>query len=136
MNGVSEELFAPDWPATRAEISIILCRMLMLPIETDLNAPHAFNDAGPEDTWAWAYIDALAKAGIAYGTGDDCYAPNRVLTRAEVAAFVAMVLATEVDLSAEGVIVPLDVAENHWAYKEILRAVNSGAVLLTKKYPI
>lgn len=136
VNGVSEELFAPDWPATRAEISIILCRMLMLPIETDLNAPHAFNDAGPEDTWAWAYIDALAKAGIAYGTGDDCYAPNRVLTRAEVAAFVARVLATEVDLSAEGVIVPLDVAENHWAYKEILRAVNSGAVLLTKKYPI
>ncbi|MCI9403598.1 MAG: hypothetical protein HFF04_08010 [Oscillospiraceae bacterium] len=129
VNGIGEEQYAPDRTATRAEISIVLCRMLMLPIETDPNGPHAFYDAGPEDTWAWAYIDALAKAGITIGTGDDGYSPNRLVTRAEVATFIARILATKTDMQAETLIVPLDVTEDHWAYQSILRAVNEGAIL-------
>ena len=132
VNGVGESLYAPDQYATRAEISAILCRMLMLPVSTDPEGPHAFLDAGPEDTWAWAYIDALAKAGITLGVGDDMYAPDRILTRAEVAAMLSRALVTDVDTDGADVIVPLDVTEEHWAYRHILRAVNSGAVLLVK----
>lgn len=132
VNGVGEDLYAPGQYATRAEISAILCRMLMLPINTDPEGPHAFLDAGPEDTWAWAYIDALAKAGITLGVGDEMYAPNRILTRAEVATMLSRALVTDVDIDGADVIVPLDVTEEHWAYRHILRAVNSGAVLMVK----
>ena len=132
VNGVGESLYAPGQYATRAEISAILCRMLMLPVSNDPEGPHAFLDAGPEDTWAWAYIDALAKAGITLGTGDGMYSPNRILTRAEVATMISRILITDVDIDGADVIVPLDVAEEHWAYRHVLRAVNSDAVLLVK----
>lgn len=135
VQGIGGGLFAPDQLATRAEISVMLCRMLMLPIDDDPDAPHAFTDAGPEDTWAWAYIDALAKAGITKGSGDDCYSPKRLVTRAEVATFLARMLVTIVDSDRGEVLVPKDVTKDHWAYTFILRAVNGEpAVRLLDEY--
>ncbi len=130
VNGVGDDLYAPDRPATRAEMSVILCRMLELPLETDPNTPHAFYDARPENCWAWAYIDALAKAGITNGTGEGYYNPGRLLTRAETATFMARILVTKLDKEAENLIVPTDVSPKHWAYESILRAVNSNAIFL------
>lgn len=135
VKGVGEERYAPDQMATRAEIAAILCRMLMLPVDTDPNAPHAYLDGGPEDTWAWAYIDALAKAGITKGTGDDRYDPDRLLTRAELAMMLGRILVTRVDKTSETLIIPSDVGEDHWAYENILRAVNSTpAIQLMDEY--
>lgn len=130
VNGVGDGLYAPERPATRAEMSVILCRMLELPLETDPNTPHAFFDARPENCWAWAYIDALAKAGITNGTGEGYYNPNRLLTRAETATFMSRILVTKLDKEAEGLIVPIDVTPKHWAYEYILRAINSNAIFL------
>ena len=135
VNGVGEDKFAPDQIATRAEAAAILSRMLMLPLEEDQTAPHAYIDAGPEDTWGWGYIDALAKAKITYGTGDNNYNPGRALTRAEMATFIARVLVTKIDKSVEIIKVPSDVTEDYWAYEFILRAVNgSPAVTLAEEY--
>jgi hypothetical protein len=128
--GVGEDRFAPDRAVTRAEMSAILSRMLLLSLGTDPEIPHAFADAGPEDTWAWAYVDALAGAGITKGTGGGNYSPDALVTRAEVATFIARILATEVNMDAEGLIIPTDVTPAHWAYLFILRAVNSGAMLM------
>lgn len=130
VNGVGDGLYAPERPATRAEMSVILCRMLELPLETDPNTPHAFFDARPENCWAWAYIDALAKAGITNGTGEGYYNPNRLLTRAETATFMSRILVTKLDKEAENLIVPTDVTSKHWAYEYILRAINSNAIFL------
>ena len=107
--------------------------MLMLPVGTDPNAPHAFVDATPENHWAWAYIDALAAAGITVGTGGGCYSPDDPVTRAELATFIAKSLATEVDTKAPDLVRPTDVTEEHWAHKYVLRAVNSGAMVLWKE---
>lgn len=133
INGIGDNLFAPDDTATRAEAAVVLCQMLMLPVGTDPNAPHAFVDATPENHWAWAYIDALAAAGITVGTGGGCYSPDDPVTRAELATFIAKSLATEVDTEAPDLVRPTDVTEEHWAHKYVLRAVNSGAMVLWKE---
>lgn len=135
VTGVEEEIFAPDQAVTRAEMSVILCRMLMIPAKTDPNAAHAFVDAVPGIHWAWGYIDALAEAGITKGTGDNEYSPERLLTRAEVATFLCRSLITTVDRTKGPIVIPTDVTEGHWAYPSILRAVNSEpAVRLIDKY--
>lgn len=135
VTGIEENVFAPDRIVTRAEMSVMLCRMLMIPVNNDPNAPHAFSDAVPGIHWAWAYIDALAKAGITKGTGDDKYSPERQVTRAEVATFLCRALITTVDRTKGPIIVPVDVPEIHWAYSFILRAVNSSpAVRLIDAY--
>lgn len=133
INGIGDNLFAPDDTATRAEAAVVLCQMLMLPVGTDPNAPHAFTDATPENHWAWAYIDALAAAGITVGTGGGCYSPDDPVTRAELATFIAKTLATEADTKAPDLIRPLDVTSEHWAHKYVLRAVNSGTMLCWKE---
>ena len=94
-------------------------------------------DAGAEDTWAWAYIDALAKAKITYGTGDENFNPDRALTRAEMATFIARVLVTKMDKTVETIKIPSDVTEEYWAYDYILRAINGEpAVSLPEEYTI
>lgn len=130
VEGVGHNLFAPEWTATRAEAATILCRMLMLPVNNDPEGPHAFRDAGPEDTWAWGYIDALATAGITNGTGGGCFSPDCPITRAELATFIARILATRANKNVDTLVVPADVHEGYWAYEPILRAVNSGAVMM------
>lgn len=121
-NGVGESHFAPEQIATRAEMAAVLVRMGQL-----AEAPEeasSFVDSGPEDTWAWAEIKALAYAGITDGTGDYCFSPNRLLTRAETAAFLTRMLRYKLDLTQEGLKYPADVENEYWAWEEILRAVN------------
>jgi len=134
VNGVDEENFAPDRLATRAEMSAILSRMLLLELETDPAAPHAFRDTTPDKTWAWAYIDALAAAGITNGTGDGCYSPDDPVTRAQVATFFARILATKIDISQADLLIPIDVPADHWAYESILRAVNTGVMPMAEEW--
>lgn len=131
IKGVSEDMFAPDWYATRAEISTILCRMLMLPVGTDPNVPHAFEDSTPEKHWAWPYIDALAKAGITKGTGNNQYSPERVLTRAEIATFIARILVTKLGEVGADTLIPSDMTADHWAYSSVLLAINGGGMELS-----
>lgn len=122
-NGVGESHFAPEQAATRAEMAAVLVRMGQLP-----EAPEeafSFVDSGPEDTWAWAEIKALAYAGITDGTGDYCFSPNRLLTRAETAAFLTRMLRYKLDLTQEDLKYPVDVENGYWAWEEIIRAVNN-----------
>lgn len=125
--GLPDTTFAPALYATRAEMAALLCRMIGLPISEDPEGPHAFQDAGPEDTWAWAYIDALAEVGVVKGENSDRFAPNRPVTRAEAAAMIGRALSSGVNY-AQLILKPLDVPESHWGYAAILRAINSISV--------
>lgn len=124
VTGVPGGAFRPGDFATRAELAAMLARMMDLPIPDTKKKPHAFVDAGEGDTWAWAYIDALSLAGVANGTGQGRFHPERVLTRAEFAAFLDRALIGGLDPEAEGLTIPTDVPGDHWGYEAILRAVN------------
>jgi hypothetical protein len=50
-----------------------------------------FNDVFPDD-WYYQSVEALADSGITVGCGGGGFCPNRAVTRAEMAAFLARAL--------------------------------------------
>lgn len=125
LTGLPDGSFGGEQLATRSEIAAILCRMMGLPpVEEDLNA---FLDYGGIDTdWADGYVEALARAGVVLGAGEDYFHPERVLTREEAAAMLGRILLSGVYYGEDGAsIIPTDVEESHWGYSLILRAVNT-----------
>ena len=131
ITGVENGDFEGERTITRAEIVVMLARMLRLKPEESVTAS-VFLDGNPEDTWAAPYLNVLYKAGIIQGVGDQYFAPARILTRAEMASFIARIMQTKVNLDSDQLIVPVDVSEGHWAYRSILRAVNSGDALMVE----
>ena len=131
ITGVENGDFEGERTITRAEIVVMLARMLRLKPEESVTAS-VFLDGNPEDTWAAPYLNVLYKAGIIQGVGDQYFAPARIMTRAEMASFIARVMQTKANLDSDQLIVPVDVSEGHWAYRSILRAVNSGDALMVE----
>ncbi|MBR2490160.1 MAG: 5'-nucleotidase C-terminal domain-containing protein [Ruminiclostridium sp.] len=82
MNGVGEK-FLPNADLTRAMLVTTLHRMAG---EPEINADNPFRDVA-EDTW---YTDAVlwaAETGITTGVTSDTFAPDKPLTREQMAAF-------------------------------------------------
>ncbi len=82
--------FCPDRVLTRAEMATMLSRALTLPVT---NTDYFIDDNGHNLEGA---INRLAEAGITQGCnppGNDRFCPDRNLTRAEAAAFLARALA-------------------------------------------
>ncbi len=124
--GVPGTAFAGERLATRAEFVTILARMLELNVSDTVGMAHAFADSGEDATWAYAYIDAMAKAGIIRGTGGDCFAPNRPITREEAAAIMARLVVSRMDAADQTKLrTPSDMTPENWSYPSVLRAVNS-----------
>lgn len=117
------EGFQGERLATRAEMAAMLARMLCIELPQRESGFHAFADAGPKDTWAWASIDALAGQNLARGIGEGLFAPGRSITYAEVAVFLDRVVQRNTT-QGEAIILPVDVPQDYWAYESILRGLN------------
>ena len=87
--------------------------------------PHAFADVDEGSTWAYAYIDALAKTGVLRGVGGGEFAPNRLITREETAAIISRLLVVKLDESRTDLLKPSDMTPENWSYAAVLRAVNA-----------
>ena len=85
VTGQSPETFNPDAPLTRAEAVAMLVRMLGYPVEN--NAAFSFNDT--KGSWAEAYVGTARHYSIISGVGDNLFAPNRPVTRQEIAVMLA-----------------------------------------------
>lgn len=127
ITGLPGSTFAGDQLATRAEFAAMISRMLKLDIVDTTGMTHAFADSDETGTWAYSYIDALAKAGVIRGVGSGNFAPNRVITREETAAIIARLLTTRLDLERTDLLRPSDVAPENWSYPAVLRAINTVA---------
>ena len=81
------KLFCPNREITRAQ----LAKFLILALgETPAggSGPPAFSDVDA-DAWYRPYVDRLAELGITTGYGDGTYRPKEVVTRAQMAVFLA-----------------------------------------------
>ena len=83
MVGKSETVFAADANLTRAELVLVLYRMAGQPSVEGMN--HSFQDV-PADQWytdavIWAYNEEIVN-----GISDTVFAPNRAVTREQIAA--------------------------------------------------
>lgn len=86
INGKSDAIFAPSDNVTRAEF----LKMLTAALDIKAGGECPFNDV-PDD-WSKPYITTAYNAGIANGTADSTFEPNRPITREMGAVFAARAL--------------------------------------------
>lgn len=87
MQGVSEDCFDPDGLVTRAEAAVLLQRMgseVTVPIEPQ----PIYSDVSADDWFANAVAWA-SNAGIVTGNADGTFAPERTITRTELAVMLS-----------------------------------------------
>ena len=99
------------------------------PLLTITTAPPRFVDV-PFDYWAWAYIEAIADAGITNGCATDRFCPSDLVPRDQMAAFIVRALEGEPAADYCGTEAPfLDVPADYWACKYIKRLAELGITI-------
>ncbi|WP_195210572.1 S-layer homology domain-containing protein [Actinomarinicola tropica] len=83
-NGCGPDRFCPDGPVTRQEMATFLSRALELP---PVHTNH-FVDVAPGTSFT-AHINAIRAAGITNGVGDGRFDPEGLVTRQQMASFLA-----------------------------------------------
>ena len=120
-------------PAAPPDVSIIVPEP-RVPEEVASDAvplqrePLTFPDV-PDNYWAKPFIDDLTARGILNGLPDGSYAPDRPMTRAELAVQVAQAFEIEARQDAQTF---SDIPDNYWAIETIDEAVTTGFM---KGYP-
>ena len=89
INGLTETTFAPQENITRAEFTALLVRVLGL--KTAEGTDVAFDDV-KEDAWYYDAVQAAVSNGLIQGYNDSIFAPDRYITRAEMAVVVGRAL--------------------------------------------
>lgn len=123
VSGVDDGIFEPDRAITRAEFTAIAVRFAKGFAELE-DTGVSFQDV-PETSWAYPYISTAAAYGWVTGVGNDLFAPNDRITRAQAATIVNRMTGRLGDLSTvrDHQIVEFDdVSETHWAWYDIVEA--------------
>lgn len=90
VSGISLDLFAPNAPITRAEMTVLVARALDMNKDTNLNAQ--FADSKDIPIWAMPSVAALNEAGLVQGKGNNMFHPRSNATRAEAAQFILIII--------------------------------------------
>ncbi len=132
VRGFPDGTYGPLIEVTRDQMAVFMQRALDLPLE-DPEDPSRFSDVGP-DFWAVQQIEALARSDIVQGFPDGTYGPAIVVTRDQMAVFVARGVAGGDDNVPSGPPVATfpDVPTDYWAYRYIEYAV---AQEIVRGYP-
>jgi len=83
--GKTEELFKPEDKLTRAEFAVLVARALELETKA---YEGKFSDVSTTKEWAYAGIEAAARAGIINGKVDGSFNPDAQITREEIATII------------------------------------------------
>ncbi|PQP85535.1 S-layer homology domain-containing protein [Paenibacillus sp. AR247] len=81
VNGYEDGTFGPNGSITRAEIAMMIAKILKLPNEGNAITP--FTDDKEIPVWAKGAVEALKGKGIIQGTGTNQFNPRAHTTRAE-----------------------------------------------------
>ena len=125
LEGIGQDLFAPDKAITRAEFTTIAMRFANLDVEGE----NIFTDVS-EDAWYYDYVVASVKYGWINGYPDGTFRPDSTITRAEVTAITNRMLGRAADedyVDANSNILRefTDLDTSLWAYYDIVEATNS-----------
>jgi len=130
VRGASAERFAPEAAITRAQFVALLTRALSLPEET---APAPVFADLRQGHWARAAAEAAYRAGLVQGDGRGGFAPERTLTREEMAVMLARVIGRYGPAGAEAPATDEVLAGytdagmvSAWAKEAVALAVGSG----------
>lgn len=118
LGGYGNGLFGPNDNMTRAQVAQMFYNLLL---EKDIPVNTSFSDV-PADAWYAKAVNTLASLGIIKGIGNDQFAPNRTITRAEFTV-IAMRFA---NVSATVTNPFSDIASSDWYYTAVTSAVSYG----------
>ena len=123
VNGISQDTFGPDAPLTRAQAAAIIVRMLGYPVEA--NDSYGFCDT--KGSWAEDYISTARRYGIISGDGLNTFAPNKAVTRQEIAVMLAHVLSVS-SVNQHSVFDDVSALDNPWSYDAISALSTNGVI--------
>jgi N-acetylmuramoyl-L-alanine amidase len=86
LRGYPDGTIRPDAPVTRAEVAVVLDRLIGATLAAELGVS-GFLDVNTQ-SWAYDSIMRLSGSGIVRGVADRKYGPERKVTRAEMATMV------------------------------------------------
>lgn len=118
LGGYGNGKFGPTDCMTRAQAAQMFYNLLL---NKNVDITVKFTDV-PADAWYGNAVHTLASLGIIKGIGNDQFAPNRTITRAEFAV-IAMRFA---NLSTTVTNPFTDIASNDWYYSAVTSAVSYG----------
>lgn len=118
LGGYGNGKFGPTDCMTRAQAAQMFYNLLL---NKNVDITVKFTDV-PADAWYGNAVHTLASLGIIKGIGNDQFAPNRTITRAEFAV-IAMRFA---NLAATVTNPFTDIASNDWYYSAVTSAVSYG----------
>ncbi|MEX2423619.1 MAG: S-layer homology domain-containing protein [Acidimicrobiia bacterium] len=121
-NPPDNDRFCPAAGVTRSEMAAFIIRALD---ETQNIGPYQglFSDV-EEGAWYAGYVERLAELEITTGTGPEVFAPDRVVSRAEMAAFLIRAFGTGDSEQALGVF--SDVPGDAWYVTEVEELYDLG----------
>ena len=125
IEGVGDGRFEPERTITRAEFTAIAMRFARRAQEGE----NIFSDVDEGD-WFYDYVVGSIAYGWIEGYPDGTFRPDATITRAEVAAIVNRMLGRAADVDylsghAGQLREFTDLASTHWAWEEIMEAVNA-----------
>ncbi len=106
-------------------VVVFLFASIVLAHSYCLAASEGFADV-PSDHWAYNYIEEIQEQGITTGCGNDCYCPDELATRAQVAVLIERAVngVSYAPPAATGIFA--DVPTSHWAADWIEQAYADG----------
>lgn len=119
INGYTDKTFRADAAITRAEISAIINRVVLL----DEASTTDFDDV-QASFWAVKHIATMEKAGLIKGY-NGMFNPENNITRAEMATIVARIIKMA-EIDVEVMANPFTDLEGHWALEDIMKAYSYG----------
>lgn len=122
LNGYEDGTYRPYNSITRAEMAVIIAKVEGYDVSgTDMTTKFSDVDSG-YDSWATQSIKVLTEDGVIEGYEDGTFRPGNGITRAETVSMINRILdAMEVE---EIKVRPTDVTDAHWAYEDIIKAMN------------
>ena len=118
LHGYSNGNFGPDNNVTRAEAAQMFYNLLL---EQDVPSTVSFTDVAA-NAWYADAVNTLASIGVIKGVGDNQFAPDRAITRAEFTV-IAMRFA---DLDTSGENIFTDVSADDWFYEQVVGSIKYG----------
>jgi hypothetical protein len=139
VRGYPDGLYRPAGGISRDQMAVYISRSICTPTgEAGLAdytppGPPSFGDV-PAEHWAYKHIEYAAEHNVVLGYEDGCYHPEWLVTRDQMAVYVARAMHAPTGEAALADYVPAaprdfaDVPAQHWAYEHVEYCVENGVV--------
>ena len=94
VSGYEEGTYGPEKTITRAEMAVILCKMVgidTVTVEENKNVPSKFSDVAAGE-WYTGWVNLVAGRGIISGFPDGTFRPNEKVTQAQAVTMIVKAL--------------------------------------------